>query len=990
MTNVRTIHVDWYSQRPPRFSGGPQLAYQGDHLSNMVVFDRAPELPNYYLLVEMKTDDAGPVVTLPEIRLEGPYWVIPNYYTQICQKITYQVCCKTESGDFEHHSAKFEGTILPVIKHNGEPIDQSPMFDPYINILDKRVSELILDADVKEIDSELKSDSGNPVQNRVIKAKIDEIDENAIALNGRLGQLDGTVYTTGQECELRKTVTGYALDTNGYRVTAEGYKLFSFRVAAGWLIKVASTHKFQFQTNQDVTASGTQYRIGPTYGEGEYVLTVPDEASFIVVSSASESETVYRAVSAITQAYNEVNAKAEDAQTKADYSVGNLRLVNNELFPYGDNLTVTSEMSGYALDANGYRITQEGNKLMRFRVFAGNVIKFACPDKCQFQSTDGVPATGTQYIIGSTYGIGEYVFEVPEGATYLIISTPSGNNVAVARVDHFVDETLSKEWKAADARQTGNGIEDTKTYLAEIGSYMYTNVRELASVKTLTGYALNDNGYRVIDENRKLESIRCFEGTYVKIVSDHMFQFQSSRDVTASGTQYKLGRTYGVGEYVLKVPEGSGYVILSTTIEDSNATVHEVTSNIDSAVAKIDETASSVESMKDDLIGPLLNTYTSQVSDVPYVGEPTVITIGIDTSVPQFISGAGKALVVPLIGGTSIRVAKPQTDHCLVCFTSDYPAANVAVTHYTSLTGKGNTSFVAESQASDKYLVIYTHATTPDIADYTLAFSQVARGTVELLPQLDEHMINLLKYRPVGKISKPYIAISCDDGLEPLATYTIPRIQYWNNYYNTNIPLHMALFDGSPVLTNPEYAALVKDMCDNHNCSIGIHGTQPYTVYSSSTALYAYMKKQRDTIIEKTGVTPTSVLYPHNAYTDQIMVMSGAFCGICAIGSGTPPAYKYVDNSGRYFYVGEKTNLYEVNRFNISDTRIGSVAELKNVIDYAYEHNYVICPYFHDIDFTEHTEAANQFARTMFDTLIQYGMEKGIEFINLGDIRFLT
>ena len=200
MANIRKIHVDWYGQNPPRFNGGPQLAYQGDHLSNMVIFDHAPELPNYYLLVEMKTDEAGPVVTLPEILLEGAYWVIPNYYTQICQKITYQVCCKTESEDFEHHSAKFEGTILPVIKHNGEPIDQSPMFDPYIDILDKRVSKLILDADAKEIDSELKSDSGNPVQNRVIKAKIDEIDENATALNGRLGEVKVDLkYITGAE-----------------------------------------------------------------------------------------------------------------------------------------------------------------------------------------------------------------------------------------------------------------------------------------------------------------------------------------------------------------------------------------------------------------------------------------------------------------------------------------------------------------------------------------------------------------------------------------------------------------------------------------------------------------------------------------------------------------------------------------------------------------------------------------------------------------------
>lgn len=190
MTNVRTIHVDWYSQRPPRFHGGPQLAYQGDHLSNMVVFDNAPELPNYYLLVEMKTDDAGPIVALPDILLEGPYWVIPNYYTQICQQITYQVCCKTETGDYEHHSAKFKGTILPVLKHNGEPIDLSPMFDPYIAILDDRVDKLIVAAGDIQIDSELKSNSGNPVQNRVIKAAIDEIGEDVSGIDGRVEHLE--------------------------------------------------------------------------------------------------------------------------------------------------------------------------------------------------------------------------------------------------------------------------------------------------------------------------------------------------------------------------------------------------------------------------------------------------------------------------------------------------------------------------------------------------------------------------------------------------------------------------------------------------------------------------------------------------------------------------------------------------------------------------------------------------------------------------------
>jgi hypothetical protein len=222
MANVRTIHVDWYSQRPPRFDGGPQLAYQGDHLSNMVIFDNAPGLPNYYLLVEMKTDDEGPVTALPAIQLEGPYWVIPNYYTQICQIITYQVCCKTGTNDFEHHSAKFEGTILPVIKHNGEPIDQSPMFDPYIDILDKRVNELVVAAGDIQIDSELKIDSTNPVQNKAIAVAIKTVRSFVVEVPGSAAAFSGSIAAG----DFAKALATYTAGSGVYAVKdGEVYQL---------------------------------------------------------------------------------------------------------------------------------------------------------------------------------------------------------------------------------------------------------------------------------------------------------------------------------------------------------------------------------------------------------------------------------------------------------------------------------------------------------------------------------------------------------------------------------------------------------------------------------------------------------------------------------------------------------------------------------------------------------------------------------------------
>ena len=506
----------------------------------------------------------------------------------------------------------------------------------------------------------------------------------------------------------------------------------------------------------------------------------------------------------------------------------------------------------------------------------------------------------------------------------------------------------------------------------------------MTSVQTSEGWKLTDDGYRVADANYQILRFRVFAGDTVKVVSDHKWQFQTSTTVTASGTLYRVGRTRGTGTFYLKVPETVTYVVLTTPISGSEAHTYKVkvTSDIEEAVEEIAEAKADSESN----FSAVLNAYTSQVSDIQYPGSVTHITIGIDTETPKFTTGSQHALVIPIVSGTSIRVTKPQTVYCTAAFTTAYPAPEVAITHLTKMNGIENKTFVAESLPTDNYLVIYTHTTEISVSDCTFAYSQTARGTVELLPQLDWRMINLLKYRPVGKVSKAYIALSCDDGHNSLATYTIPRIQYWNQYYDTDIPLHMALFDNSPVFANADYTALVTDMCENHNCSIGIHGTQPYEVYSSSTSLYAYLKKQWDTIIDKTGVTPTSVIYPHSSYNDQIMVMTAGFCGICGASGSDPSPYTYKDDHDLYFYVGEKSNCYEVYRLSIKDTRIGNANEAHRIIDYAIANNLIICPYFHDDDFTEYSEATNNFNRAMLDAFIQYGMEQGVEFINFGDI----
>ena len=674
-----------------------------------------------------------------------------------------------------------------------------------------------------------------------------------------------------------------------------------------------------------------------------------------------------------------LNALKEDLNAEANTSDTNAVMFGGELFTE-QALTPISEwtQTGFKLSKDGYRVADEAYKLERYRVLEGRLIKVASPHRWQFQTSYTVPATGTQYKIGNTNGSQTVYTTVPETVTYVIVSTPIDETPNVCRLTSNI-QTLS-----ADAEAQKNKNDGMSDNINTLGESTYDVVSELTPpVNDMEGFRLDDDGYRVTDADYKIMRFRVFEGNLIKVCSDHKFQFQTSTTVPTSGTQYKVGRTMSDGTYYLTVPETVTYVVVSTPIE-SNAHVYRMTEKSAELGERLTSTESKIDGNQSRLAA-IYNSYTSQVSDIPYIVTADIIRLGIDSSVPSFVSGSGYVICIPILPGTSIRVHKPQTPVCAICFTEDYPKAGTVITHHTSMGGVVNTDFVAVSETGDNYLAIYVGSTAVTAEDCSFAYSQTARGTVELLPQLDWRMLNLLKYRPVGKVSKAYIALSCDDGLEPLATYTLPRIQYWNNYYGTDIPLHMALFDNSPVFANAEYTALIKDMCDNHNCSIGIHGTQPYEYYSI-TNLYAYLKKQWDTIIEKTGVTPTSVIYPHSSYNDQIMVMTSGFCGICGASGSDASPYTYSDDHGLAFYVGEKSNCYEVYRLSIKDTRIGNANEAHRIIDYAIAHNLIICPYFHDIDFTNYSEETNNFNRAMLDAFIQYGMEQGVEFINFGDI----
>lgn len=357
------------------------------------------------------------------------------------------------------------------------------------------------------------------------------------------------------------------------------------------------------------------------------------------------------------------------------------------------------------------------------------------------------------------------------------------------------------------------------------------------------------------------------------------------------------------------------------------------------------------------------------------------------------VSSVRKSVICRIVPNTYINIKKLQSIYCGIGFTTEYPANGVTLNSAATYTGVENTDIGAQAGSNDNYMICtyYTSGSDPTSASDMEAAMHVYYSCSEysqfdMLAHADSHLINLLKYRPIGKLSKPYIAISCDDGNAVLATYTIPKIREWAQTYGKNIPVTFGLMEEAAVMLNDTYKAAVIDSVTNYGSAIAIHGVHSYFNYSRKQ-LMKYIKKQDAYLYSQLGVKPCAVIYPEHQYNDFIQTFCGSFYNVCGCG-GSVHHLAYTDESDRPFYDGEKSNCYEVYRLAIHDTRITSLNDVEDIIDYAYDHNYIICPYFHDVDLGD--SAPNKdYLRGILDKFVSYGVSKGIDFVKLGDIPHL-
>ena len=140
------------------------------------------------------------------------------------------------------------------------------------------------------------------------------------------------------------------------------------------------------------------------------------------------------------------------------------------------------------------------------------------------------------------------------------------------------DSTLTVAGMAADAKATGDQVSAIKEDLTNVEERLLDDTAIVASA-TATTWRLLDNGYCASTAGYKMDKYPVTAGESVKIISDDKFQFQTSASVPSSGIQNRVGETYGVGTFILVVPETATYLIVSTPT-DSNSAVYKVTDKL--------------------------------------------------------------------------------------------------------------------------------------------------------------------------------------------------------------------------------------------------------------------------------------------------------------------------------------------------------------------------------------------------------------------------
>jgi hypothetical protein len=230
-------------------------------------------------------------------------------------------------------------------------------------------------------------------------------------------------------------------------------------------------------------------------------------------------------------------------------------------------------------------------------------------------------------------------------------------------------------------------------------------------------------------------------------------------------------------------------------------------------------------------------------------------------------------------------------------------------------------------------------------------------------------LTNALMYKPLGNMTKPYYCLITDDGYEGVATYSIPTL-----VKGKGVPMTFGIAKTSPVLEE-QYLPTLKDAIENDGCTVAQHGFTRFTEFNEDQ-LNAFFDAEKE-YFDSIGLEMKGAICPgHN-----INAMVSAVCGnrFKCLRTGYLTQDKELGTVYPFQVNGSKSNVYALDCINISTETLQAH---KNRIDYAVENNCVVIGFFHEWEIEDEQKA-------QIEAIVDYAIEKGMEFVTLDQIPYL-
>lgn len=482
---------------------------------------------------------------------------------------------------------------------------------------------------------------------------------------------------------------------------------------------------------------------------------------------------------------------------------------------------------------------------------------------------------------------------------------------------------------------------------------------------------VRNDGYEDTGEIEMYFNLSGLAGNYLTQLEKAMTDAETIRNnLTSTSAQVKKEIEAKAAETLKTIPESY------TELDGNVKQLKEDLSDVDSRFSRynlFDKDAASIVSImcNDSLV--FVSTGDGVQSTI-WKCEPnttyTISWVGISDN-NRYVIYSSKEM--PIVNGLSKALRKINMSNTVSGSNRHYTTItttseeNYLLLYFWMYASGGNATLDTIQISTGNRLLDYAPYSDYAMPNLKLVQHQFDGITIDITNCTDE-MANLLGYRNLGALDKGYICLVADDGYAKVSNVTFPIAK------EKNIPITLALWTDSEVVTNPTLLAELRAMIANNNIGICQHGVGHFTDYSPKE-LCNYLISEKDKWLNL-SLNVAGVAYPNHSRNEQVRTICGALYGVCCSGGSTiPMVYSHNTN-------GARSNIFDLYRISLYSK---TENYLKGACDFANSNKKLVIIFWHDSDIYGDNDQINK-----LKNVIDYAKTIGLTFVNVGDIPLIN